>query len=277
MIKINIPTKLPGNIELWKTKADEITENILKAPTLLEKQTLINKHQGHWRDPELIQWLSDLSAEKCWYTETKFGGDYQEVEHFRPKKETKDIHGKTINGHPGYYWLAFNIDNYRLCKRRPNGKKGTFFPIRNEHLRAMDELWTWQDELPLFLDPTDDEDCILLSFNDDGKPVPVEGLSAADIARVDFTIEKYYLDERVLNKRRAETWSACRDLYYKYLNSAKLANAGLNGSITHTIQAKKDLQTIKEMLRPSKEFAAVARQSLIKIGEPLAQTIASSS
>ncbi|USX20416.1 hypothetical protein NHH82_32090 [Oxalobacteraceae bacterium OTU3REALA1] len=277
MIKINIPSTLPANIEKWKTKAEEITESIIKAPTLLEKQTLINKYQGHWRDPDLIQWLSDLSAEKCWYTETKFGGDYQEVEHFRPKKETKDIHGQAVDGHPGYYWLAFNIVNYRLCKRRPNAKKGTFFPIRNEHLRAMSELWTWQDELPLFLDPTDDEDCILLSFNDDGRPVPNEGLADSDVTRVDFTIEKYYLDERVLNKRRAETWSACRELYYKYLNSVKLASVGLNGSVTHTAQAKKDLQTIKEMLRPNREFAAVARQSLIKIGDRLAQTIASSS
>lgn len=276
MIKINIPDKLPVNIELWKIKADEITEEIIKAPTIAEKHALIQKYQGHWRDPELIQWLSDLSAEKCWYTETKFGGDYQEVEHFRPKKETKDIDGNPINGHPGYYWLAFNINNYRLCKRRPNAKKGTYFPIRNENLRAKDELWAWKDELPLFLDPTDDEDCILLSFNDDGKPVPSEGLASSDIDRVNFTIEKYYLDERVLNKRRAETWSTCRELYYKYLNSAKLASAGVNGSITDAAQAKKDLQTLKGMLRENKEFAAVARQSLVKTGDSMAQTIASS-
>jgi hypothetical protein len=217
-----------------------------------------------------------LSAEKCWYTETKFGGDYQEVEHFRPKKETKDVNGKIVSGHPGYYWLAFNIKNYRLCKRRPNAKKGTFFPIRNENSRAMDELWSWDDELPFFLDPTDDEDCILLSFNDDGRPVPNEGICDLDIERVNFTIEKYYLDERVLNKRRAETWNTCRDLYYKYLNSVKLAKTGINGSISHKTQAKKDLQTIKDMLNPHKEFSAVAKQSLIKTGDRLAQTIASS-
>jgi hypothetical protein len=48
MIKINVPTKLPSHIELWKNEADEITQKIIKAPTLSEKQALIDKHQDHW-------------------------------------------------------------------------------------------------------------------------------------------------------------------------------------------------------------------------------------
>ena len=140
----------------------------------------------------------------------------------------------------------------------------------------MDELSALRDELPLFLDPTDDHDCMLLSFNDDGKPVPNENLSDSDKERVNFTIEKYYLDERVLNLRRADTWSTCRDLLYQYLNSLKLANAGPSGSITGHAQAKRDLQTLKKMLEPQKEFVAVVKQSLIKTGDAFVQTIASS-
>ena len=210
MIQIKFPEKLPPEIEEWKIKAKEITGLILAENDLEARHKLIDKHQQHWRKSVLINWLSDLSNEKCWYTETKFGGDYQELEHFRPKKGTKNAEGGDLVDHLGYYWLAFDLDNYRLCKRRPNAKKSTFFPIVDERHRAYCAEDDCCDELPLFLDPLDEEDILLISFDDNGKPCPSLGIEKQDEDRVLFTIEKYYLDERVLNLRRAETWEAAR-------------------------------------------------------------------
>lgn len=276
MIKIKLPDDMPPEIQAWKNHALTISTKILAAQDIVEKHRLIDRYENHWRSLELIRWLSSLSHDKCWYTETKFGGDYQEVEHFRPKKNTKNKDGSVNNVHTGYYWLAFDLENYRLCKRRPNAKKGTFFPVIDEKSRALNEDHDWRDELPLFLDPLDEEDYLLLSFDDNGKPVPASNITAQDIERVEFTIDKYFLDEEVLNRRRAETWVTCRALYNKYLNAMKKVKATSNDKVAARAAAKKDLEQLKNMLDRKQEFSAVAKKALIKTGDEHAINIACS-
>ncbi|WP_339409410.1 hypothetical protein [Pseudomonas sp. EA_35y_Pfl2_R5] len=274
MILIEIPREVPEEIENWKSRALEITKDILKAATLEEKHILIDRYKDHWRNDALIKFLSDISFEKCWYTETKFGGDYQEVEHYRPKKATKNIDGSGHVNHTGYYWLAFEISNYRLCKSRPNRKKGTFFPIVNERCRAIIASDPWQDEIPFFLDPLKSSDVLLLSFDDTGKPVPEDFIGDDDLQRVSFTIEKYYLDERVLNTRRQQKWLTVRELYNSYLNALKDANT--TKSVAQREYAESELKKLQALLRRDAEFSSVAKASLLKTGEPMAMKIASS-
>lgn len=276
MIKIKFPEVVPPEIQIWKDEAARISTRVLAAQSIQEKHRLIDQYENHWQSPELKKWLSSLSHDKCWYTETKFGGDYQEVEHFRPKKNTKNKDGSINTTHSGYYWLAFDLDNYRLCKRRPNAKKGTYFPVIDERLRASDATFDWRDELPLFLDPLDEEDYLLLSFDDNGKPVPAANIENQDIERVQFTIDKYFLDEDVLNRRRAEIWLTCRTLYNKYLNAMKLVKAMPNDHVRLRAQAKKDLELLKSKLAENEEFSSVAKQSLIKTGDLAAINIACS-
>lgn len=274
MILIEIPREVPPEIENWKIRALEITQDILSAPTLEEKHILIDRYKNHWRNDELIKFMSDISFEKCWYTETKFGGDYQEVEHFRPKKGTKNLDGTGHDNHSGYYWLAFDISNYRLCKSRPNRKKGTFFPIINERCRAATESESWQDEIPFFLDPLKSSDVLLLSFDDTGKPVPEDLIGDDDLQRVNFTIEKYFLDERVLNTRRQQKWLTVRELYYSYLNALKDANT--TKSIAQRQHAESELRKLQELLSRDAEFSSVAKASLMKTGDRMAMRIACS-
>ncbi|MES2675064.1 MAG: hypothetical protein V4660_12550 [Pseudomonadota bacterium] len=276
MIKIKLPDDMPPEIQAWKDHALTISNRILATQSLEEKHRLIDQYENHWRRPELIRWLSGLSHDKCWYTETKFGGDYQEVEHFRPKKNTKNKDGSINGTHSGYHWLAFDLENYRLCKRRPNAKKGTYFPVIDEKFRASNESHDWRDELPLFLDPLDEEDYLLLSFDDNGKPVPANNIADQDIERVEFTIDKYFLDEELLNRRRAETWVTCRALYNKYLNAMINIKATSNDRVAARAAAKKDLEQLKNMLDRKQEFSAVAKQALIKIGDEHAINIACS-
>ncbi len=276
MIKIKFPDVLPPEIQTWKSVAATISAQILAAQSIQDKHKLIDKYKKHWQKKVLVTWLSKMSHDKCWYTETYFGGDYQEVEHFRPKKNTKNKDGAINAAHDGYYWLAFDLDNYRLCKRRPNAKKGTFFPVIDERFRASNETYDWRDELPLFLDPLDDEDCLLLSFDDNGKPVPAADLEAQDVERVMFTIDKYFLDEEVLNRRRADTWSTCRSLYNKYLNAMKAIKSSPNDRVSARAEAEADLKLLKAMLTENKEFSSVAKEALIKTGDRMAIKIACS-
>ncbi|CAH0283597.1 hypothetical protein [Pseudomonas brassicacearum] len=270
MIRIKLPQKLPPEIETWKLKSLEITQEILSAPDLEKKHALIERYKNHWRNEELVSFLSEISFEKCWYTETKFGGDYQEVEHFRPKKETKNSDGTVHITHSGYYWLAFELSNYRLCKSRPNRKKGTFFPIINERYRAADESEPWQDETPLFLDPLRSSDVLLLSFNDNGKAAPEIKLGVDDIRRVKFTIEKFHLNERILNSRRKQTWNTARDLFNSYLNALNDATK----SIAKRQDAENELNKLESLLARDAEFSSVAKASLMKTGDPIAIKIA---
>lgn len=274
MILIEIPREVPQEIENWKARALEITRDILIAATLEEKHILIARYKDHWRNDDLIKFLSDISFEKCWYTETKFGGDYQEVEHFRPKKGTKNLDGSGHENHTGYYWLAFELSNYRLCKSRPNRKKGTFFPIVNERCRASIASEPWQDEIPFFLDPLKSSDVLLLSFDDTGKPVPEDLIGDDDLLRVNFTIEKYYLDERVLNTRRQQKWQTVRELYNSYLNALKDANT--SKSIAQRQYAESELRKLQALLTRDAEFSSVAKASLLKTGDRMAMKIASS-
>lgn len=273
MIQIRFPDEVPPEIELWIERAQEISKLVLSEEDAVLRAGIIDKYKAHWREGALVNWLSDIGFEKCWYTETKFGGDYQEIEHFRPKKGTKERDGSPHPSHPGYYWLAFDLGNYRLSKRRPNAKKSTFFPIFDERNRACCPEDDCADELPLFLDPMDEEDCLLLSFNDDGKPAPEVGVEGQDKMRVEFTIDKYFLDERILNMRRAETWAAARELYYKYLNMMKAAKAGEKDQVAKRAQAKSDLMALKSMLKPSCEFSSVAKAALLKTNDPMALKI----
>lgn len=273
MIQIKLPNQLPPEIEAWKVKAEEITALILAENDLVEQHRLIEANKKHWKDHDLTRWLLWLSSDKCWYTETKFGGDYPELEHFRPKRETRERDGKLHATHPGYFWLAFDLGNYRLCKSRPNRKKGAFFPILDERNRACGAQHSCADESPLFLDPLDEEDCLLMSFDDNGKPVPAIGIEEQDVFRVEFTIEKYYLDEDVLNRRREETWQTARLLFNKYLTASKAAKAADRDIVSLRNQAKKDLEALKSMLKSDKEFSSVAKASLIKTNDQSAISI----
>lgn len=272
MIRIKIPRDLPPEVEMWRIRSLEITKDILDAATLEERHALIDRYKNHWRNDELVKFLSGISFEKCWYTETKFGGDYQEVEHFRPKKHTRNEDGTAHIDHGGYYWLAFELSNYRLCKSRPNRKKGTFFPITNERFRANDETQSWQDEIPFFLDPLRSSDVLLLSFDDNGLPVPEDRISEDDIKRVNFTIQKYYLDERVLNTRRQQTWNTARELFNSYLNALN----DVTKSISKRQEAENELNNLEKLLSREAEFSSVAKASLMKTGDPIAMKIACS-
>ncbi|NOI53862.1 hypothetical protein F0248_12290 [Vibrio crassostreae] len=273
MIKVELPAELPQEIVEWQQEAEQITQRLLDAETLEEKHQIIDRHQRHWRAPALVNWLSDKGFEKCWFTETKFGGDYQEVEHFRPKKGTKEADGSRCNNHDGYYWLAFNLSNYRLCKRRTNLRKSTFFPIYDDRLRATEPQHAWCDETPMFLDPLKQTDVLLLSFNDNGVPVAQESIGPIDAERVKFTIDKYYLDERILNTRRAETWATTRALYNEYLNA--IAEANRNGSVAKRAEAEQKLIQIQQLCSKKAEFSSVAREALMKLPDRMAWNIAS--
>jgi hypothetical protein len=92
--------------------------------------------------------LFDLFDGKCAYCESLVehisAGD---VEHYRPKARVDDA-----QGHPGYFWLAYDYRNLLPCCEKCNRGRGkaNHFPVQGRHAWREEEL---AKERPLLLNP----------------------------------------------------------------------------------------------------------------------------
>lgn len=158
-----------------------------------------------------------LSHNKCWYSEAPIGNSDFEVDHFRPKNRAKNHDGNDIKIN-GYWWKAYDWDNYRLTgalanKRRRDrlGKnaevqgKGIYFPLDLTAGTIAADGAPVNCEVPMLLDPTDDYDVTLLSFDEGGEPIPSTE-DVYEIERVKLSILYYHLDLEQLNKERKIAW-----------------------------------------------------------------------
>jgi len=99
--------------QAWLDKSDALTAELIqlhKAGDIAARNQLIDDNANHWG--QIKQWLLDISHNKCWFSEAKDIYSHLDVEHFRPKKEAKDIDGTKRDG---YWWLAFDYKNFRAC------------------------------------------------------------------------------------------------------------------------------------------------------------------
>ncbi|MCG9552884.1 hypothetical protein L1D11_05685 [Vibrio sp. Isolate32] len=284
MIRVKVPFKLEdydalesddtlqNDVKQWLAKVSNVNKELSKAKTVQQHKATVEDNDGLWKDDKLKEWMLSQSNDKCWYTEVKCGAEYLEVEHFRPKGNVKDDTGRSVSD--GYYWLAFNLCNYRLSKPMPNRKKGSYFPILNEKFRAKSNQDCHLDELPYFLDPLSPRDHLLLSFNDNGKAVPELDIRPNQIKRVTFTVKHLGLNHQLLNRRRKEVWKTTRQLFNRYTQLLIKADSG---SIRAESKAEEVVDQLYELVSPSSEFSSVAKAALMKTGDSMAQKIAASS
>jgi hypothetical protein len=267
---LDLVDDLPQKIKDWLRKVEVVNAELYKVKTAQQHHDYIEANKRLWADEDLKEWLLKLSKDKCWYTEVKHGADYPEIEHFRPKKSAKDENSIVVTD--GYYWLAFNLTNYRISKPMPNRKKGTFFPVIDEKRRAKNCKQCHLDERPWFLDPLAPRDHMLLSFNDNGKAVPEIGTTQLQKNRVAFTVSHFGLNHVLLNRRRKEVWKTTRQLFNRY--SQLTAIAEKTGSIRAETKAEEALEKIMALIKPSAEFSSIAKTALKKTGAPMAINIA---
>ena len=156
----------------WLKKAKDLTDKMIelhKQGKLEERNKLMEDNSAHWG--KLKEELLKLSHNKCWFSETKDLYSHYDVEHFRPKKEAKDLAGKDIGG---YWWLAFDYHNYRICGNVGNRKKGGWFPLKENSPKSKHDDPCEESELIYLIDPIIPEDVNLLAFdhcrNGDAQP-----------------------------------------------------------------------------------------------------------
>lgn len=204
----------------WTVKAERTLDAVRVALTGNTERTF----PAHWTDDTVRDLLLDLVGHKCWYCESTIQRADVNVDHFRPKSEVLDV-----PGHHGYWWLAYEVANYRIsCKHcnsggaRFNGvregrAKGSQFP-----LLAGPRAWNPRDDLsleqPLILDPARRGDPDLLGFDTAGyarrSDTPYSQVEAkSDVCRAEETIRILALNATQIREQRSHlmeevTWLA---------------------------------------------------------------------
>lgn len=121
----------------WSRRAKRRQTLITKAGAYGEKKSI-------WSDIKPA--LTDFQKNKCGYCERKleapeYGAIEWDIEHFRPKSAVAPLpdplkyphialNGPGGGGGRGYYWLAYDVENYLgACKICNTIMKGTLFPV----------------------------------------------------------------------------------------------------------------------------------------------------
>ena len=153
---------------------------------------------------ELKEHLKAVFKRKCAYCEAHFDHvDFGDVEHYRPKKRLDEIdeqgNHELVDGHRGYFWLAYSPRNLlpscKLCNG-PGGKMN-LFPLEDPTKRVFRPGGRLREESPLLLNPYKhypEED---LEFQD-------EGFVEAITDRGAMSLEVYRLNRGPLVKKRKE-------------------------------------------------------------------------
>ncbi len=208
--------------QAWREMAEQAKEDLIAAPDQETRKAILNRAASSrvWRD--FYELLPQTLKRKCWYCESEETRSDMPIDHFRPKNKVKDD-----LAHDGYWWLAFDWENYRractFCNSRrvfdeTQGGKACRFPIENSGERAYtpnddDRL---RNERPSLLDPFNLEDKKLLWFDNDGYPEPSSQATAEQSNKVTNSIEIFHLHEsritRARNKVRLEVEKQVRKI-----------------------------------------------------------------
>jgi len=244
--------------DAWLNKSQEYYDCLVELEEegkRKERNAYIDKKSSHWG--KLKPWLQALSNGKCWFSEVRDLYSHYDVEHFRPKKEAKDLKGEERDG---YWWLAFDYTNYRLCGGVGNKKKGGFFPLSDTSLISKYENQCEESETPYLLDPTNQYDVLLLAFDEEGKviPTPSEENTPWEVQRAKETIKRLKLNEHeALTEGRRTVWQNVSKEIEGYLTAKSKTTKGDNPAARQKLTTH--LQNIKNMTCTTNELSSVAR------------------
>ena len=171
-----------------------------------DRRTYINNN-GISKWSPIKDKLTAALGNKCWYTEAEVIGASLTIDHYRPKCD--------------YWFLAFNAHNYRVACPFANspkhnedhgcaGGKGDAFPLLDPAKKAANTE-SLDDEEPIILDPCRVDDCKLVAFQPDGRPVihPDFADERDAVRRVEESKVLLNLDHPDFNSKREQL---CRDI-----------------------------------------------------------------
>ncbi|MEA2560546.1 MAG: hypothetical protein QOH06_2050 [Acidobacteriota bacterium] len=240
----------------WIDDADAVTERLRAAATEDERVEIIREREHLWRDDRIRDWLLQQFADKCWYTEARDSVSSIHIDHYRPKGRAKDLEGNECEG---YWWLAFDWKNYRICGQLINVKKLDVFPLVEGARATLDPI-SLQLEAPVLIDPISDQTRLVSYERDEDAclAVAAAGVTEVEERRAKDSIDVLGLNRRArLNRKRAEFWDRCRMAIADY--------EGADGpQVLRLVSQASAVKTLKEMVAYTAEFSSVAEACIRK-------------
>ncbi|MFL7866374.1 HNH endonuclease family protein [Vibrio cincinnatiensis] len=234
-------------------KADEKGWDAQKRAEQIEIEKVKARKKAIAAKSNVWSLLSDILAKrsygKCWYCESNELRSDNPIDHFRPKGKVAEC-----PDHPGYWWLAFEWSNYRYactyCNSRrveveTAGGKQDHFPVFTppDWNRSKDDN---NAEKPKLLDPSDEDDYKLLTFNKNGEACPnCSDEDSEDYQKAKESIDKYHLNHEPTKKARKAIRQRIKQII---ANTNKLLEEGVD---TRSIQIKSNKKELIKMIRPS--------------------------
>lgn len=190
----------------WRDSVEAALGTLNGKATGSERKAYLNSAAASaiWRSFYLN--LPEVLTRKCWYCEAEEIRSDMPVDHFRPKGKVEEC-----SAHEGYWWLAFDWENYRCactyCNSKRNfeettGGKGCHFPIFDEASRATCPEQDFNDERPALLDPCDPDDERLLWFDTDGVPEAINGANHEEVTKVENSKKIFHLHQSKICRKR---------------------------------------------------------------------------
>lgn len=250
----------------WIQKASRLTRRLLAAANKDEINSIIDANENMWQ--QLKRSLLELEKYrgKCWYSESRNDYAYMHVDHFRPKKAAIGIDKQD---HGGYWWLAFDWKNYRICGPIGNvNKRDNFAVLRNKANSPQDNI---VDEVIYFLDPTEEQDVLKITFNNNGEIMPIHE-SGFYFDQAQYTIACLKLNYKQLVEARKEIWIKCDTLIRE--TQSLTQDDSQNPSAFRRGQIKEKIKRIQELVISTAEFSATAKACLRSTGIDWAMSIA---
>ncbi|WP_316184614.1 hypothetical protein [Bradyrhizobium sp. SZCCHNRI1003] len=232
-----------------------------------QRADFIRAHSHIWR--AFKRYLSEMSYGKCWYSESPEAQSHLDVDHFRPKLEAR--RSENFCDKPGYEWLAFSWDNFRLSAQLSNRPvrneetdategKGSWFPLVEGSPKAC-----WDDrcvgrEQPMLLDPANLDDVRLIEVQADGRMGPSKFCLGTDRKRVQTSIVRLGLDLPRLKEARLRVMRHVGELCEAL---GELIEAGSDDEgFADKAPTKRLMKALRDKTHPCEPYAAAARAQL---------------
>jgi uncharacterized protein (TIGR02646 family) len=255
-------TKIP---QAWLEKVAALQRQLEALPNAEERKAFINSRSAIWS--EIKDKLLEMSHGKCWYSEAPDAVSDWHVDHFRPKCRAVD---EDRTEHDGYSWLAFDWKNYRIAGSYPNSPhrddagttrgKWDFFPLANGCIRADWDHRDCSQEICLLLDPTKKNDPKLLTFNEEGLPLPSDPSNPITKKKVEVTVHYLFLDSARLNAARKRKWRETSDWIQEYHEACPKAYEDCTHQDFYRLE--RHLTQLATITGPEAPYSATARACL---------------
>ena len=169
MIRIPRPGNGPASLKRWgerQTRLDCAAHDACPNDYRSGKKRF--QKRDYYSTKTVKDVLVSIHNGKCCYCERKLWPSYLHVEHFRPRSGVRQALDQKSDELPGYYWLAYRWENLLLACLDCNSRfKCTFFPLVNPIERARSHHDDVTRELPLFIDPVEEDPRIHIRFDGD--------------------------------------------------------------------------------------------------------------